>query len=181
MSEFMWFDNSFHNHWIIVCPFLSLNILFSKILFFQNTSYNIWTFYAMKMNSFVCLNLQIHWLHSPLCFKTNIPSKHMTIHTNTPRISRALPPVLRYYLKSNLSSEPLIPDDMIGQLLMESQISLLQLSPPEVAWQLTLNDYKVFREVESTEYVDELYGLPSKFGTENLKKFSEVTTTSNFV
>ena len=94
-----------------------------------------------------------------------------------PSIRRALPQILRYYLKNNLSSEPLIPDELIGQLLAESKISLVQLEPREVAWQLTLNDYKVFREIEPTEYVDDLYGLDSKFGCLQLHKFAEVRGT----
>ncbi|XP_059174885.1 rap guanine nucleotide exchange factor 6-like isoform X3 [Physella acuta] len=93
---------------------------------------------------------------------------------------RALPRVLRYYLKNNLTSEPLIPDDLIGQLLAESQISLLHLNPHEVAWQLTLNDYRVFREIEPTEYVDDLYGLNSKYGCHQLHKFAELVNKEMF-
>ncbi|XP_005105136.2 rap guanine nucleotide exchange factor 2 isoform X2 [Aplysia californica] len=93
---------------------------------------------------------------------------------------RALPRVLRYYLKNNRSSEPLIPDELIGQLLMESQISLLQLTAHEVAWQLTLNDYRVFREIEPTEYVDDLYNLQSKFGCAQLHKFAELVNKEMF-
>ncbi|GFR59964.1 Rap guanine nucleotide exchange factor [Elysia marginata] len=86
----------------------------------------------------------------------------------------------RYYLKNNLTSEPLIPDELIGQLLAESKISLVQLEPREVAWQLTLNDYKVFQEIEPTEYVDDLYGLDSKFGCHQLKKFAELVNKEMF-
>ncbi|CAL1529208.1 unnamed protein product [Lymnaea stagnalis] len=93
---------------------------------------------------------------------------------------RALPRVLRYYLKNNLTSEPLIPDDLIGQLLAESQISLLQLNPHEVAWQLTLNDYRVFRDIEPTEYIDDLYGLDSKYGCRQLLKFAELVNKEMF-
>lgn len=89
-------------------------------------------------------------------------------------IRRTLPPVHRYYLKNNLSTDPLIPDEMIGELLKESQITLLQLNAPEVAWQLTLEDFKVFREIEPTEYVDELFELDSKYGCPMIRKFAEV-------
>ena len=80
----------------------------------------------------------------------------------------------RYYLKNNHSTDPLIPDEMIGELLKESQITLLQLNAPEVAWQLTLEDFKVFREIEPTEYVDELFELDSKYGCPMIRKFAEV-------
>ncbi|KAL8597464.1 hypothetical protein ACOMHN_050962 [Nucella lapillus] len=36
----------------------------------------------------------------------------------------------RFYLKNNMSTEALIPDDLIGELLKESQIMLLQPLPP---------------------------------------------------
>ena len=89
-------------------------------------------------------------------------------------IRRTLPRVHRYYLKNNHSTDPLIPDEMIGELLKESQITLLQLNAPEVAWQLTLEDFKVFREIEPTEYVDELFELDSKYGCPMIRKFAEV-------
>lgn len=85
-----------------------------------------------------------------------------------------MPRVHRYYLKNNHSTDPLIPDEMIGELLKESQITLLQLNAPEVAWQLTLGDFKVFREIEPTEYIDELFELDSKYGCPMIRKFAEV-------
>ncbi|XP_070185969.1 rap guanine nucleotide exchange factor 2-like isoform X2 [Littorina saxatilis] len=93
---------------------------------------------------------------------------------------RTLPPVHRYYLKNNLSTDPLIPDEMIGELLKESQITLLQLNAPEVAWQLTLEDFKVFREIEPTEYVDELFELDSKYGCPMIRKFAELVNREMF-
>lgn len=86
-----------------------------------------------------------------------------------------MPRVHRYYIKNNLSTDALIPDEMIGELLKESQIALLQLNAAEVAWQLTLEDFKVFREIEPTEYVDELYELKSKYGCPLIRKFSDVS------
>ncbi|BFZ17836.1 hypothetical protein BsWGS_20875 [Bradybaena similaris] len=86
----------------------------------------------------------------------------------------------RYYLRNNLVTEQLVPDDLIGQLLAESQISLLQLNTHELAWQLTLNDYRVFREIEPTEYVDDLYGLDSKYGCQQLHKFAELVNKEMF-
>lgn len=44
-------------------------------------------------------------------------------------------------------------DEDAQDLLRESQISLLQLSTMEVAAQLSMRDFELFRNIESTEYV----------------------------
>ena len=90
-------------------------------------------------------------------------------------LRRALPCVLRYYLKNNLSTEPLVPDELMSELKKEAQISLTQLNPFELALQLTLEDFKVFKEIQATEYIDEIFKLRSKFGAPNLNKFSDVS------
>ena len=81
----------------------------------------------------------------------------------------------RYYLKNNLSTEPLVPDELMGDLIKEAQIYLTQLNTLEVASQLTLEDFKVFKEIQDTEYIDEIFGLDSKYGCPNLQKFAEVS------
>ncbi|XP_076440019.1 rap guanine nucleotide exchange factor 2-like [Babylonia areolata] len=86
----------------------------------------------------------------------------------------------RFYLKNNMSTEPLIPDDMIGELLKESQILLLQLNATEVAWQLTLEDFKVFKDIEPTEYIDELFEIHSKYGCPMIRKFAELVNREMF-
>jgi Rap guanine nucleotide exchange factor 2 len=88
--------------------------------------------------------------------------------------SKCVPRVHRYYLKNTQCTDQLIPDDMIGELLKESQITLLQLNAQEVAWQLTLEDFKVFKEIEPTEYIDDLFELDSKYGCPMLCKFAHV-------
>ncbi|XP_061196528.1 rap guanine nucleotide exchange factor 6-like isoform X13 [Saccostrea echinata] len=80
----------------------------------------------------------------------------------------------RYYLKNNMNTETLVPDELRGELIKEAQISLLQLHTTEVASQLTLDDFKVFKSIEPTEYIDNLFGLKSKYGTPNLQKFTEL-------
>ncbi|XP_048763340.1 rap guanine nucleotide exchange factor 2-like isoform X8 [Ostrea edulis] len=87
---------------------------------------------------------------------------------------RTVPCVLRYYLKNNMNTETLVPDELRGELIKEAQISLLQLHTTEVASQLTLDDFKVFKSIEPTEYIDNLFGLKSKYGTPNLQKFTEL-------
>lgn len=59
----------------------------------------------------------------------------------------------RYYLKNNMETETLCSDEDAQDLLRESQISLLQLSTMEVAAQLSMRDFDLFRNIESTEYV----------------------------
>lgn len=58
---------------------------------------------------------------------------------------------------------------------------MLQLNPAELAWQLTLEDFKVFREIEPTEYVDELFELNSKYGCPMIQKFAEVSLSPLFI
>ena len=63
----------------------------------------------------------------------------------------------------------------MGDLIKEAQIYLTQLNTLEVASQLTLEDFKVFKEIQDTEYIDEIFGLDSKYGCPNLQKFAEVS------
>ena len=80
----------------------------------------------------------------------------------------------RYYLKNNQSTETLVPDELAGELMRESQVQFLHLNAVEVAVQLTLQDFAIFTQIESTEYVDDLFQLRSKYGTPHLSQFSEV-------
>ena len=80
----------------------------------------------------------------------------------------------RYYIKNNMSTEPLVPDEMMCDLLKDSAVQFLQLNSAEVAAQLTLRDFQYFHLIEPTEYMDDLFELESTFGDENLQRFSEV-------
>ncbi len=73
-----------------------------------------------------------------------------------------------------MSTDTLVPDEMTGELMKESQVNFLALNSAEIAAQLTLQDFQSFHEVEPTEYIDDLYELDSKYGTPHLQKFSEV-------
>ncbi|ETE72490.1 Rap guanine nucleotide exchange factor 6, partial [Ophiophagus hannah] len=86
----------------------------------------------------------------------------------------------RYYLKNNMETETLCSDEDAQELLRESQISLLQLSTIEVATQLSMRDFELFRNIEPTEYIDELYKLDSKTGNTNLKQFEDVINQETF-
>ncbi|KAL0994553.1 hypothetical protein UPYG_G00123870 [Umbra pygmaea] len=89
----------------------------------------------------------------------------------------------RYYLKNNMETETLCSDDDAQELLKESQITLLQLSTVEVAAQLSMRDFELFRNIESTEYVDDLFKLLESSGTSRqtrLKQFEEVINQETF-
>ena len=51
----------------------------------------------------------------------------------------------RYYIKNVMNSEQLIADE--SELAKESQVSLLQLNAVEIAMQLMVEDFKVFRTI----------------------------------
>ncbi|XP_068150276.1 rap guanine nucleotide exchange factor 2 isoform X2 [Drosophila tropicalis] len=86
----------------------------------------------------------------------------------------------RYYLKLNDSTEPLVPDELALELVRESGVYFLQLNAYELAIQLTLQDFSNFRQIESTEYIDELFELQSKYGVPMLSKFSELVNREMF-
>ncbi|XP_036443877.1 LOW QUALITY PROTEIN: rap guanine nucleotide exchange factor 6-like [Colossoma macropomum] len=87
----------------------------------------------------------------------------------------------RYYLKNNMETETLCSDEDAQELLRESQISLLQLSTVEVAAQLSMRDFGIFRNIESTEYVDNLFKLdPGSGGGGHLKQFEELINQETF-
>ncbi|CAL8365555.1 unnamed protein product [Lota lota] len=86
----------------------------------------------------------------------------------------------RYYLKNNMDTETLCSDEDAQDLLRESQISLLQLSTVEVAAQLSMRDFELFRNIASTEYVDDLFKLDSHSDSGHLKQFEEVINQETF-
>lgn len=51
----------------------------------------------------------------------------------------------RYYLKTNGVSETLVADEQAPELIRESMVHFLQLNAVEVAIQLTLQDFSIFR------------------------------------
>ncbi|KAJ8276723.1 hypothetical protein COCON_G00084750 [Conger conger] len=89
----------------------------------------------------------------------------------------------RYYLKNNMETETLCSDEDAQELLRESQIALLQLSTVELAAQLSMRDFELFRNIESTEYVQDLFKLlPSSGGAPaaRLKQFEEIINQETF-
>ncbi|XP_078533130.1 rap guanine nucleotide exchange factor 2 [Lissotriton helveticus] len=86
----------------------------------------------------------------------------------------------RYYLKNNMETETLCSDEDAQELLRESHLSLLQLNTVEVATQLSMRNFELFRNIEPTEYIDELFKLKSKTSCTNLKEFEEVINQETF-
>lgn len=110
----------------------------------------------------------------------------------------------RYYLKRNDATETLVPDELAPELVRESAVHFLQLNAVEVAIQLTvqvrnlkmfnkrnpfdvcfnvvliLQDFSIFRQIEPTEYIDDLFGLQSKYGTPMLEQFAALVNREMF-
>uniref|UniRef100_A0A6A7FVZ9 Rap guanine nucleotide exchange factor 2-like n=2 Tax=Hirondellea gigas TaxID=1518452 RepID=A0A6A7FVZ9_9CRUS len=86
----------------------------------------------------------------------------------------------RYYLRNIASSQNLVPDEIVNELIKESQVQFLQLNSVEVAIQLTLEDFAIFRQIEPTEYIDYLFELKSKYGTPALSQFAELVNREMF-
>ena len=62
--------------------------------------------------------------------------------------------------------------------LADCPSSLLQLSIAELGRQLTEKDFQLYRNIEPTEYLADLFHCDCHFGTPNLTKFSQVATAA---
>lgn len=80
----------------------------------------------------------------------------------------------RYYIKNIHSSESLLPDEVVSDLVKDAQVNLLQLNPVEVSTQLMVEDFTIFRQIEATEYVEDLFDIKSRYGTPSLSLFSDL-------
>jgi len=91
----------------------------------------------------------------------------------------------RYYLRNNTSFEPLVPDDLVAGIVRDmtspgSVLLLRNVSSLDVAVQLTRRDFEVFRSIEPSEYVSDLFELEAtdrdghRKSSRNLDRFSEV-------
>ncbi|KAH8858329.1 Rap guanine nucleotide exchange factor 6 [Schistosoma japonicum] len=84
----------------------------------------------------------------------------------------------RYYLKNLHNHDLLITDDVAKSILAESRVTFAQLPPEELATRLTIDDYEIFRAVQSTEYIDEVFGLSNSTCINNAS--SSVTGNSGY-
>ena len=78
----------------------------------------------------------------------------------------------RYYIKNIHDSDALLPDECVADLQKEANVVLLQLNPVEVSTQIMVEDFTIFRQIEATEYVEDLFEIKSRYGTPNLSTFS---------
>ena len=74
----------------------------------------------------------------------------------------------RYYIKNITSSDQLVPDDSKTEMVKESIVHLLDLNPMETAAQIMVEDFTIFRQIEMTEYIDNLFAT-----CKNCDKFVE--------
>ena len=58
--------------------------------------------------------------------------------------------------------------------MKDAQVNLLQLNPVEVSTQLMVEDFTIFRQIEATEFVEDLFEIKSRYGTPSLSLFSEL-------
>jgi len=76
-----------------------------------------------------------------------------------------------------MSTEQIVPDHMVDDIVRESQLSFLQLNCMEVATQLTLRDFQLFRDIRPAEYVIDVFKLSpeNRKQTANLENFKNVS------
>lgn len=79
-----------------------------------------------------------------------------------------------------METETLCSDEDAQELVKESQLSMLQLSTIELATQLSMRDFDLFRNIEPTEYIDDLFKLESKIGNTHLKEFEDIVNQETF-
>lgn len=94
-------------------------------------------------------------------------------------LAEAIPLNARYYLKNLRLQETLVADDIAPEIWRESQITFLQLDAREIAAQLTLQDFAVFKQVEPTEFIGELFGC-SALNSSNLRQFEGLVNREMF-
>ena len=72
-----------------------------------------------------------------------------TLHPETTNLAERIGLASRYYIKNVMSSDQLIPEDVATELAKESKVDLIQLNPLEVAIQLMVEDFTIFRYLHS--------------------------------
>ena len=106
--------------------------------------------------------------------------KHSRLPDILNDLAQRIPLNARYYIKSTQSTEQLVSDEVAAEMLKEANVSFLQLNPMEIAFQLTLQDFEIFSEIEPTEFIDNLFERDSKYGEPMLEKFEELVNKEMF-
>ena len=76
----------------------------------------------------------------------------------------------------------LVPDAVVPELVKESHISFLDLDPYELAYQLSVRDYSVFRNVLPTDYIIDTFKRKTneKSEIENMNKLEDLVNEEMF-
>ena len=61
-------------------------------------------------------------------------------------------------------THPLLTLNPVQEMLRDTVTNLLLLDPEEIARQITLNSFEVFKKIRPVEYVTDLFGLKSGYG-----------------
>lgn len=85
----------------------------------------------------------------------------------------------RYYIKSSISEGPLS-DEVAQEIAREANLTLLQLSPLEIAKELTLQDFELFKAVDSREYIYNLFESKNERKSKNLRCVEQTMNTEMF-
>lgn len=85
----------------------------------------------------------------------------------------------RYYIKTSISDTP-ISDDVAQEIAREANLTLLQLSPLDIAKELTLQDFELFRHVDSREYIYNLFEDKNERKSKNLRCVEQTTNKEMF-
>lgn len=85
----------------------------------------------------------------------------------------------RYYIKSSISEGP-ISDEVAQEISHEANLTLLQLSPLDIAKELSLQDFELFRNVDSREYIYNLFEEKNERKSKNLRCVEQTTNTEMF-
>ncbi|XP_055346464.1 rap guanine nucleotide exchange factor 2-like isoform X2 [Paramacrobiotus metropolitanus] len=123
--------------------------------------------------------------HNYSLYQVSVEAQNVIIQRRLPDemqgLADSLPLNARIYLKNLHLQETLVADDVAPEIWRESQISVLQLDAHEIAAQLTLQDFSVFKQIEPTEFIDDLFGRyspPSAPST--LRQFEGVVNREMF-
>jgi Rap guanine nucleotide exchange factor 2 len=129
------------------------------------------------------VDLQNHNSRDYALFQVSVTSgilKQGRLPDQLDSLAERIPLGARYYIKRSDSTEPLVPDDLLSEIMRECEVGFLHLNPVELALQLTLEDYAIFRQIEMTEFIDDLFQLNSKYGIPNLNAFAQLVNRETF-
>lgn len=75
-----------------------------------------------------------------------------------------LRPSSRFYLKPNSTTANLVHGNLVSEMIQEGATDLLSLEPKDVARVVTLKSFLAFSSITSSEYISDIWDLPSSNG-----------------